>query len=213
MRFSHILYKVKDKEEACRDFEAMGFTISRGGVNPKIWFEDGSFIELFDMKISKLILSLMRLLGMKDIANKFQHYQDADYGFMDFSLEVDGFDLEHENSMLRQMGYSFCSKLMKKKDPITGAKLRWRSTFVEDLKFPFLVATGNFMNHAKPAVIAHRNGATRLNRVVWGADQKHRQDIRALCDDPRLELVEGDGFQSIDIEGFPGTVFQRMYYK
>lgn len=50
MRLSHILYKVENKEEAIKYFEELGSTVMRGGYNHNIWFEDGSFIEITEVK-------------------------------------------------------------------------------------------------------------------------------------------------------------------
>ncbi len=110
MRISHILYKVKDK----------------------IWFEDGSFIEIFSDSLSGFVLGLLKLFGKKSMANKFSFYKNADYGFMEYALETDALDLEKENNILKKLGYKFNSMQMKKKLE-NGKKIKWKITFPYDL--------------------------------------------------------------------------------
>ncbi len=212
MRISHILYKVKDRDEAVKDFEAMGFTVIPGGFNSNIWFEDGSFIELFSIKKNKFLIFLFKLIGKKSFAHKFEYYQNADYGFVEYSLEHDKKDLDVENAKLKKMGYKYDSFSMKKKRQ--GVKLKWKITFPFDLKIPFLVAgVQDYKTYAMPKKIHHKNGATSLEKLVWAIPEKYINDIKKICADDRLELVQGDGFKEIKINGFDSDIFNRKYYK
>ncbi len=115
MRISHILYKVKDKKKAVKQFEELGFTVTKGDFNYNIWFEDGSFIENFFDNLNGFILGVLKLIGKKSMANKFGFYKKADYGFMEYALETDATDLEKENNILKNSGYKFNTMQMKKK--------------------------------------------------------------------------------------------------
>ncbi|MDO5718417.1 MAG: VOC family protein [Tissierellia bacterium] len=212
MKLSHILYKVNDVEEAIKDFEEMGFSICRVGFNPKIWFEDETFIELFKFDKSNFTIGLTKLIGLRGIGKKFEFFRDSDFGIMEYSLEKDHYDLDPENRLLKEMGYKYTSIKMKKNDE-SGVKLKWKITFPYDVNIPFYCAIGNFKELGMPKEINHKNGARRIEKLVWGVDKKYIDDIKALYDDERLELVEGNGFQEIKIKGYDGDVFNRKYYK
>ncbi len=213
MRLSHILYKVENKEEAIKHFEELGFTVVRGGYNHNIWFEDGSFIELFSLKRNRFVIALLKLFGKGSMANKFKYFQDADYGFIEYSLDTYSENLEKENKILKEMGYKFNSFEMKKKIE-NGIKLKWKITFPFDLNVPFYCGDiAEYEKHRFPKDIKHKNGAKRIEKLVWGVPKKYIDDINRLNDDDRLELVEGSGFQSIKIEGLDIDVFDKKYYK
>ncbi len=213
MVISHILYKVEDKEEAIKYFEDLGFTVHKGGYNHNIWFQDGSFIEIAFVKKNRLMVAMLKLFGKSSIANRMKYFQDADYGFMAFSLHTEAKDLEKENTMLRDMGYKFNSFQMGKKTG-TGKKIKWKLTFPYDLNLPFLC--GDIEDYKKdrmPKEIFHKNGAKTLEKLVWGVSKEYIDDIEELNEDDRLELVEGSGFQKIVIDGLDIDVFDKRYYK
>ncbi|MDO5714345.1 MAG: VOC family protein [Tissierellia bacterium] len=212
MEFSHMIYKVKDMDEAVKDFEDMGFTVIKDKVNSNIWFEDGLFIDLCYVNYSKCSVFLMKLIGLKGLAKHLQYYKDADVGFIDYSLENNRDDLIPENGALKKLGYKFSSFTMRKKYS-TGEKLKWKITFPYILDLPFLVGAGSFKERMKPKGIVHKNGATGIEKVIWGVDSKYIEDINSLYDDKRLELVKGKGFQSIKINGYTGDAFEKKYYK
>ncbi len=213
MVISHILYKVENKEEALKYFEDLGFTVMRGGFNHNIWFEDGSFIEIVALKKNRLVTTLLKIFGKKSVANRFKYFQEADYGFMEYSLHTEAPDLEKENNLLKEMGYKYNSFEMKKKIK-RGLKIRWKITFPFDLNIPFFCGDiKEYETHRRPDNIVHKNGAKRLEKLVWGVPKKYIDDINRLNDDDRLELVEGSGFKEIKIEGLDIDVFDKKYYK
>ncbi len=213
MRLSHILYKVENKEEAIKYFEEQGFTVIPGGYNHNIWFEDGSFIELISTKRNRFMIALLKLFGKRSMANKMKFFQDADYGFIEYALDTFATDLEKENNLLSERGYQFDSFEMKKKIE-NGVKLKWKITFPFDLNIPFYCGDiENYKNHRFPQNVVHKNGAKRIEKLVWGVPKKYMDDIYQLCDDSRLELVEGSGFQEIKIEGLDKDIFCTKYYK
>ncbi len=213
MRLSHILYKVEDKAAALKYFEELGFTVIPGGFNHNIWFEDGSFIEIFSIKKNWFVIALLKLFGRGCMANKFKYFQEADNGFIEYALDTFATDLDKENAILEELGYKYNSFEMKKKIK-GGIKLKWKITFPFDLHMPFYCGDlESYQKHRQPKNIVHKNGAKTIEKLVWGVPKKYIADIAKLNDDKRLELVEGDGFQSIKIKGFDGDVFDKKYYK
>ncbi len=213
MRISHILYKVEDKEEAIKYFEDLGFTVVPGGFNHNIWLEDESFIEIISMKKSRILIALLKLFGRGGMASKFEYFQNADYGFIEYALDTEATDLNKENSILDELGYRYNSFEMKKRKE-KGEKLKWKITFPFDLNIPFYCGDiENYKENRKPKKIEHKNGTKGLKKLVWGVPKEYIEPIKRLCDDPRLELVEGNGFQKIVIEGLKEDVFDQRYYK
>ncbi len=213
MRLSHLLYKVEDEEEAIKYFENLGFTVTKGEYNHYIWFEDGSFIEILTVEKNKLILKLLKLFGKKNMANRNKYFQSADYGFMAYSLDTDAKDLKRENNLLKEFGYKYNSFVMKKKIE-DGITMKWIITFPFDINIPFYCGDiKEYKYYRFPQDIVHKNGAKRIEKVVWGVQKKYIDVISRLCDDTRLELVEGSGFVSIKIEGLDLDVFNKKYYK
>lgn len=51
----------------------------------------------------------------------------------------------------------------------------------------------------KPKNYTHPNGVTGISKVVFGAAQGLIPIIKELCDDPMLELVEGEGIKSFSL--------------
>ena len=68
MKVSHILYKVKDLDEAVRKYRADGFVVEYGKPknphNALVYFSEGLFLEVFKQSsMPKFAKSILRLLG------------------------------------------------------------------------------------------------------------------------------------------------------
>ncbi len=61
----------------------------------------------------------------------------------------------------------------------------------------------------RPHKIEHKNGAKKLSKLVWGVPKEYMDVLDKLNEDPRLELVEGNGFKSIEIEGLDFEVLNN----
>jgi hypothetical protein len=215
MKLSHILYKVKDLHKAVKDFEDLGFTVVYGtkpskAFNALIWFEQGPFIELFQVGQNKLVLNLMKLIGKKGLANRFALFQNAGYGWVDCSIENDSDNLKEENLLLKQMGYKF-STMPGFRTDINNIRLKWKLTMPYDIEFPFLMST--YSPNPRPENIKHKNGATGVEQLVWGTNKQNIKNISKLTDDKRLCLVEGSGFNKIVIGNFDNTILNQPYYE
>ncbi len=216
MRLSHILYKVKNLHEAVADFEKMGFTVRYGtrkdkAFNALIWFEDGPFIELFAIKnIPSLFIFLAKRIGKEAALQRFEYYSKADYGWVDYAIENDRYDLDKENNLLTELGYKY-STLPGSRKNIEHIKLKWKLSIPFDLGLPFLMSA--YKPNPRPYSIQHANGAKRIKALTWHTSAKHIDVIRELTTDGRLKLEEGSGFGRIDIEGWHAERLNRNYYK
>ncbi len=215
MRLSHILYKVDDLHQAVKDFEEMGFTVEYGAhpdkaFNALIWFEKGPFIELFKSEPNKIVNGLLKLFNLKGLISRFKLFQYSDYGWVDYSLEHDRVDLKQEAVKLKELGYVF-SKMPAVRTNIHGIKLKWKLILPADTTFPFFMSA--YTPNPRPETITHSNGAKEVKQVVWGTKKNNIPNIRLFSDDQRLELVEGEGFQKIVIEGWDADILNKKYYK
>ncbi len=216
MTLSHILYKVKNLEEAVKDFEDMGFTVRYGAKKEKafnalIWFEEGPFIELYTIsKWTKVFVFLAKLIGKGAVARRFQYFIDSDYGWSEYSLENNRYELEAENAMLKQLGCQYSTINASRKN-IYGQKLRWKLSMPLDLGIPFFMSA--YKPNPRPQSIEHRNGAKSVRSLTWGVPSENIEIIQQFTDDSRLQLEVGSGFQSIELEGFDGERLNQPYYK
>ncbi len=216
MRLSHILYKVKNLDEAVKDFENMGFTVRYGtkkekAFNALIWFEEGPFIELFTVsKFAKILTFLMKIFGKRAIARRFDYFIDADYGWVEYSIENERETLDIENEKLRNFGIKY-SSMNGKRTNINGLKLKWKLSIPLDLNFPFLMSA--YTPNPRPKHIVHKNGAKSVSKLVWGANSKNIDLIRRFTNDDRIELVEGSGFKKIEFNDWDAKLLNIKYYK
>ncbi len=215
MKLSHILYRVDNLHKAVEDFKNMGFTVVYGtkpekAFNALIWFEKGPFIELYQINKNKFIINAMKLLGKKGLANRFSHFQNSNYGWVDYSIENDRRDLTEENLLLKEMGYKF-STMPGFRTDINGNKLKWKLSIPFDSSFPFLMSA--YSINPRPRRIKHINGAKEVKRLIWGTDKKNIPNINRLLNDNILQLIEGHGFQKIIIDGWDEETFNKPYYK
>ncbi len=213
MKLSHILYKVKDLHKAVKDFEDMGFTVTYGtkkekAFNALIWFEEGPFIEVFTVSDSKFLIFLAKLIGKKAVAKRFEHLYHSDYGWVEYSLENDRYDLDRENNKLKEMGYKY-STLNASRKNLKGIKLKWKLSIPLDVGFPFLMSA--YKPNPRPKQITHKNGAIGVRELTWGVEPKNIDNIRKLTSDSRLKLVEGNGFKNIEMEGWNAEILNKKY--
>ncbi len=216
MKLSHILYKVKDLDEAVKDFEKMGFTVRYGAKKEKafnalIWFEEGPFIELFTIKKSAKILTfLLNIFGKKALGKRFAYFIDADYGWTEYSIENTKVNLEKENKKLERFGVKY-STMNGRRTNINGLKLKWKLSIPLDLALPFLMSA--YTPNPRPEHIVHKNGAKSVSKVVWATSRKNIDLIKQFTNDERIVLEEGSGFKKIEFDGWDAEVLNKKYYK
>ncbi len=216
MRLSHVLYKVKDLHEAVKDFEEMGFTVRYGAKKEKafnalIWFEEGPFIELFTVNpLAKIIAFFLKLMGKGLVAKRFNYFVNSDYGWSEYAIENERYDLDIENQKLKELGYKY-SSLTGRRTNINDIKLTWQLSFPSDLGFPFLMSA--YYPDPRPEHIQHENGAKSISQFTWGVSSKNMENIQKFTNDKRLKLEEGSGFKKIEFEGWDAGVLNKKYYK
>lgn len=215
MVLSHILYKVDNLHEAVEFFRNSGFTIIYGShpdkaFNALIWFNKGPFVELFQISSNRFSPGMMKIIRKKGTAVRFENFQKSGYGWVDYALENNRSDLLSENQLLDEMGYQY-STMHGMRTDINGTKLEWKLSMPSDLNLPFLMSS--YSVDPRPVDIRHKNGAKEVSRLVWGTSRKCILDINKLNSDRRLELIEGNGFQHIEINGCDSDLFNKTYFR
>lgn len=204
-----ILCKADDLEATVKDFEKKGFEVS--GEGPKrfsyqsryIYFSQGPFIELVEFPQGFGFSLKMFGMGlvMSSLANRMKSWQKAPEGWLSLGLERIGSELLEEETLLRESGMQTTSGSYgsSKETTTTGRVIEERTTsylYSDDPSMPFFEA---FTKKAvyRPDSCIHPNGVTGISKVVLGTSQKQIDLLRTLCQDPRLELVVGDGISEI----------------
>lgn len=170
-KLGHVLIKVFDLEEAVRDFEGLGFTVTMGSLpgkakNALIYLSDGTFIELYDTSAGKLDFAILRLLKVMakfkpDKANRYLNYVTSDEGINDFAFDS---VLEKEYHMnlksLEENGLNLLEPTKKQRVDVTGCKRKWTLCFPKDWRMPF------FMGPYEPKVILDNKQSFHENEVI-----------------------------------------------
>lgn len=164
LKLDHIVVKVKELEKAIAQYEAEGFTVTRGGehpafgsVNALIPFKDDSYIELIAFPGEMHPDATLTAPG-----RRVAHWREKPYGPIDWALVPD--DIEAEIARLRAAGQLW-------DDPVPGQRLRtdgqvvkWWFSTPDTFMLPFLCAdvTARELRVPSGAARQHRNGATGI---------------------------------------------------
>ncbi len=181
-KMGHVLIKVADLNEAIKDYEKLGFTVVLGSTiekatNAMIYFEDGSFIELFTASLGKLdgfvlgLLKIFRKLSPIKI-DRYLNYLSANEGLTDFAL-----DSSPEGSFMTNItrlgknGITLSKPISMKRVDSKGCERKWQLAFAEDFKLPFFmdVYTPKFIPSQEE--FTHPNGVTSISQLVIAVDK------------------------------------------
>ncbi|MFT4143532.1 MAG: VOC family protein [Mobilitalea sp.] len=177
----HVLIKTYNFRKAARDFEQLGFQVTYGSseqkaTNAMIYFEDGSFLELYDAsmgKLNKLVPLLLKVISLfnKARADRLRNYTSSKEGMNDFALDsYPKADYFQNMQLLLQHGYACTKGYPMKRVDAAGNALKWEITLSKDWRLPF------FMSSYQPALkpqrkdMTHKNGANAIKRLVISVD-------------------------------------------
>lgn len=198
LKCSHILCKVNNIAHAVRDYEALGFTMQWGSApkranNAFLWFEEGPFIEFF--QIPKPLTYAIPLLGLMygSIARKrWHHWSASPAGWCDVALEPTapnkemthetgeeyGRDLTTIQSTIRQAGIATSRIIHGRRTRPDGLSVTYRLFATEPTQLPFVVST--YHPPQRPKRIVHVNGASGVRWVTMGVAQHHLPSFHVL---------------------------------
>ncbi len=210
MRSSHILCKVHDLDAAVKGWEDLGFTVQLGdapgkAINALIWFENGPFIELIDMKKAQppaIFRWLMKIVSPRGMLRRFDAWRAAPEGWCDFAIETHEGSVTPEVKRLREMGMKIFGPVKNQRTPPDSVSITTQTAFPHNPALPILM--GAYQPDPRPQTITHENGATAVASVTVSVPDECRADWSLALDDndPWLTLVSGPpAVKSVTLEG------------
>lgn len=211
-KISHIQYKVKNIEEGIEQFKKLGFQVERGGakaMNAFIWFEEGPFLEIFEMpryvKFLGLIFGVMYGKAMK---YRWDKWYSSELGFIDFAIEpLDIAKLDVDNFYqirpeIKEKGFNPTKIIKWSRKNLKDEKIRFSYMPVLPSSLPFFVSA--YDKNQKPEKIAHPNGAYKIKEVLIHSTKTDVKNLNEWLVNDNLKKIEiGDSFfiRHIILEG------------
>lgn len=197
MNTSHIILKVENLHEAVKEYREKGFAVEYGKVknsfNALIYFSEGPYIEILHKTGMPAVLkNMLRLVGKGKLVERLDYWDHCDNGYCDLGLENYSENLDKERIVLMNYGIESFQKNSRRVDT-RGRELRFKIAFPYALDVPFLMTY--FTVDPKPQNFVHDNGVKGIRRVIYRTHADKIPLIRELCDDWRLEVLEGSGIQ------------------
>lgn len=177
----HVVLLVDDLDRASNDFEALGFTVEPGGDhgnnlthNALIFFEDGTFLELFAIKSgwrASLIRFLYRAGALSFMARSAKHgtlfrfieLADMPEGLADFCLLASSVD--EANQAVEQAGLRAPDAMSTSRVRPDGGEVRWEMVSLPAAGLPFLRTPYVPTIRPEPELTRHKNGAKGIARL------------------------------------------------
>ncbi|EMM6760066.1 VOC family protein [Pluralibacter gergoviae] len=171
LRCSHILCKVSRIDDCVRDLELAGFSVQRGGAhNALVWFEQGPFLELFELPGWCRPLSLpFGLRFGRSAGRRLAFWAGAGEGWCDVALEPRGYrpddplHLDDIHRRLRALAPGASRIINGSRNSAGGGRVRYRFMTAGDRQLPFIVS--HYHPPQRPERVRHANGARSVARV------------------------------------------------
>lgn len=227
LKCSHILCKVDDISKVVRNYEALGFCVQWGSaperaLNAMIWFEEGPFIELF--QIPKSLMFFIPPLGLifgRAAGRRWAYWAKAEEGWCDVALEPDERaalfgqlqyagrveQLAAIRQSLREAGLATSRLIHGSRTRPDRTKVKYSLFATEPLGLPFVVSV--YDPPQRPGKIRHPNGATGIEWVRMGVAAEHLPAMQLLAagdkwlrfaDAPQTRVLE------VGLSGLRGTL-------
>ena len=199
MKLSHILYKVNDLNKSVEDFKNQGFRVEYGSKkhphNALIYFSEGPYIELLEKApISFIQKFVLKIIGKGYLVDRFNSWANSAPGFFEICFENYQDHFHHEIKVLETNNQAFFMTKSKRLDSFNRL-LKWKLLFPKEIKIPFLMTYFNI--DPKPKNFTHPNGIKKIEKVVYGSDQKLTSIIQEICNDTVLSIENGEGVKRV----------------
>ncbi|MEV0281100.1 VOC family protein [Streptomyces sp. NPDC050610] len=216
LRCSHVLCKVDDVGAVVRDYEALGFTVVYGSAperahNALLWFEEGPFIEFFQLPSAfRLLRWPMAAVNGRAAGERLTRWARRGEGWRDLALETDDTALAGVHTTLRDGGVRVSRVMNGRRKPPDGALVRYQFLATRPAELPFAVSS--YDPPQRPATVRHPNGARRIGRVRYGVSDRDRAafDRLAVHLDPGgpliVEPAPATGVLAVGIDGLTGPL-------
>jgi hypothetical protein len=189
LKCSHIICRVNDLAAVVRDYESLGFVMEWGSEpkraqNALLWFEQGPFIEFFQIPKPYTYLSIPLALMYGRAAGKlWSYWSGATEGWCDIALEPqcangsEGSDACGNRRELQRIRREINHREIMASRVIRGRRVRPDGTKVryslfapDPVELPFIVS--HYAPPQRPKRIRHPNGASGVTWVKVGATKK-----------------------------------------
>jgi Glyoxalase-like domain len=178
LRCSHIVCKVDDIRTAVSDFETLGFQVEWGSSperahNALIWFEQGPFLEFFELpRWTALLRWPFSFVYGRAAGDRLVRWASAKEGWCDLALEIDDTELAATHSTLREAGLKISKVIKGRRTRPDGRLVHYQFLTTRPANLPFVVSA--YDPPQRPARIAHPNGARAIARVRIGVSEMDR---------------------------------------
>ncbi|MBY9080393.1 VOC family protein [Paenibacillus sp. HN-1] len=218
LKCSHILCRVDNVADVVRNYEALGFTVQWGSapkraLNAFIWFEEGPFIELFQIpKSLTFFIPPLGLLFGRAAGRRWAYWAKVQEGWCDVALEPDDSATVHGDAgsvgrveqlaairqSLRRSGLKTSRLIHGSRTRPDNVKVSYSLFATEPLGLPFVVSL--YDPPQRPEKIRHSNGATGIEWVRMGIAAEHRSAMRLLVEEDRwLRLVNAPQTKVLEV--------------
>lgn len=200
LKCSHILCKVTNLPEVVRHYESLGFSMEWGSApekacNALLWFEEGPFIEFFQIpKVFEYVGVPLGLVYGQAARRRWFHWAAAPEGWCDVAMEPAEEAEENTARAFGQLraavveaGISTSRVIKGKRTRRDGSKVRYRFFAPDPVGLPFVVSA--YDPPQRPERVVHPNGATCVAYVNVGVSEKHRSAFETLSKgDTRIKI-------------------------
>lgn len=200
MRSSHLIYKVKNLQEAVKEWEAKGFVVEYGRKekpnNALIYFSQGPYIELLENTGIPVIAKVIaKLFGRSKNLERFFYWDECEEGWQGLCIEKDSGDLDEEVNFLAKRGIKGLLLNNLKRIDTKNRELRYRCFFPHGTSFPFLMTY--FSIDPKPKNFTHPNGIKEIKKIVFKIAPAQAKILEDLVQDQTLVILEDENENGI----------------
>ena len=200
MRSGHLIYKVKNLQEAVKEWEAKGFVVEYGRKekpnNALIYFSQCPYIELLENTGIPVIAKVIaKLFGRSKNLERFFYWDECEEGWQGLCIEKDSGDLDEEVNFLAKRGIKGLLLNNLKRIDTKNRELRYRCFFPHGTSFPFLMTY--FSIDPKPKNFTHPNGIKEIKKIVFKISPAQAKILKELVQDQTLVILEDENENGI----------------
>lgn len=225
LKISHIQCRVHDIKKAVHDYEKAGFQVEWGrdpknSLNAFIWFNQGPFIELFEMKrfMSPIQFPLGILYG-RSMRERWVKWMIQREGLIDFALEGYEEDIAKQENLhlvrneINNLGICTSKVLNGRRKKPTGEIVTYGFFSLSPCDLPFVVSAYN--TPQRPKQIAHSNGSQYIHSLTISCPDETAEILNTLLvDKAMLTIKESNKFNidGITIEGLTNKIDTKLLH-
>ena len=200
MRNGHLIYKVKNLQEAVKEWEAKGFVVEYGRKekpnNALIYSSQGPYIELLENTGIPVIAKVIaKLFGRSKNLERVFYWDECEEGWQGLCIEKDPGDLDEEFNFLAKRGIKGLLLNNLKRIDTKNRELRYRCFFPHGTSFPFLMTY--FSIDPKPQNFTHPNGIKEIKKIVFKIAPAQAKILEDLVQDQTLVILEDENENGI----------------